>query len=72
MGKTTRLVRYNLNQIPYEYTVKVRNRFKGLNLVNRVPEEVWTEVQNIVQEAANKTSPQKSNAGRQSGCLRML
>ena len=54
MGKTIRLVRYNLNQIPYEYTVKVRNRFKGLNLVNRVPEEVWTEVQNIVQEAAKK------------------
>ena len=59
VGKTISLVRYNLNQIPYEYTVKVRNRFKGLNLVNRVPEDVWTEVQNIVQEAANKTSQRK-------------
>ena len=71
MGKTTRLVRYNLNQIPYEYTVKVRNRFKGLNLVNRVPEELWTEVCNTVQEAANKTVPKKK-ARRQSGCLRRL
>ena len=59
MGKTTRPVRYNLNQIPYEYIVEVMNRFKGLDLVNRVPKELWTEVHNIVQEAANKTIPEK-------------
>ena len=72
VGKTNRPARYKLIQIPYKYTVEMTNRIKGLNLVNRVPEEVWTEVQNIVQEAANKISPKKSNAGRQSGCLRML
>ena len=48
VGKTTRPVRYDLNQVPYEYTVEVTNRFKGLDLVNRVPEELWTEVHNIV------------------------
>ena len=47
VGKTTKLIRYNLNQIPYEYTVEVMNRFKGLDLVNRVPEELWTEVHNV-------------------------
>ena len=53
--KTTRPFRYDLNQIPYDYTVKVRNRFKGLDLINRVPEELWTEVCDIVQEAVIKT-----------------
>ena len=52
-GKTTRLFRYDLNQIPY-YTVEVRNRFKGLDLIDRVPEEMWMEVCDIVQEAVIK------------------
>ena len=49
--KTTRPFRLDLNQIPYDYTVEVRNRFKGLDLINRVPDELWTEVRDIVQEA---------------------
>ena len=59
MGKTTRLFRYDLNQIPYDYTVEVRNRFKGLDLIDRVPEELWTEVCDTVQEAVIKTIPKK-------------
>ena len=59
VGKTTGLVRYNLNQIPFEYTVEVKSRFKELNLVDRVPEELWTVDRNIVQEAATKTIPKK-------------
>ena len=55
MGKTTRPFRYDLNQIPYDYTVEVRNRFEGLDLRNRVPEELWMEVSDIVQEAVIKT-----------------
>ena len=55
VGKTTRPLRYDLNQIPYDYTVEVRNRFKGLDLIDRVPGELWTEVRNIVQEAVIKT-----------------
>ena len=55
VGETTTLFRYNLNQIPYEYTVAVTNRFKGLSLVNTVPEELWRKVCNIVQEAVTKT-----------------
>ena len=54
VGKTTRPLRYDLNQISYDYTVKVRNRFKGLDLIGRVPEELWTEVRGIVQEAGIK------------------
>ena len=54
-GKTTRPFRYNLNQIPYDYTVEVRNRFKGLDLIDRVPDELWTEVRDIVQETGIKT-----------------
>ena len=50
MGKTTRLFRYDLNQIPYDYTVEVRNRLKGLDLIDRVPDELWTEVCDIAQE----------------------
>ena len=59
VGKTTRPFRYDLNQIPYDYTMEVMNRFKGLDLVHRVPEELWTEVCNTVQEAANTTIPKK-------------
>ena len=61
VGKTTRSFRYDLNQIPYDYTVEVRNRFKGLDLTDRVPEEPWTEVHDIVQEAGIKTIPKKKN-----------
>ena len=59
MGKTTRPFRYDLNQIPYDYTVEVTNRFKGLNLIDSVPEELWMEVLDIVQEAGIKTIPKK-------------
>ena len=59
MGKNTRPFRYDLNQIPYDYTVEVRNRFKGLDLIDRVPEELWTEVCDIVQDAVIKTIPKK-------------
>ena len=55
VGKTTRPFSYDLNQIPYDYTVEVTNRFKGLDLIDRVPEELWTEVHDIVQESGIKT-----------------
>ena len=58
-GKTNRLFRYELNQIPHDYTVEVTNRFKGLYLIEKVPEELWTEVYDIVQEAVIKTIPKK-------------
>ena len=70
MGKTTRPFRYDLNQIPYDYTVEVRNRFKGLDPIHRVPEEVWTEVLDIVQETGIKTIPKKKKCKIQNGCLR--
>ena len=57
VGKTTRPLRYDLNQIPYDYTVEVRNRFKGLDLIDRVPDDLWMEVRDIVQETAIKTIP---------------
>ena len=57
MEKTTRPFRYNLNQIPYDYTVEGRNTFKGLDLIDRVPHELWTEVRDIVQETGIKTIP---------------
>ena len=57
VGKTTRPFRYDLNQIPYDYTVEVRNRFKGLDMIDRVPDELWTEVRDIVQETGIKTIP---------------
>ena len=59
VGKTTRPFKYELNQIPYNYTVEVTNRFKGLDLIDRVPEELWMEVCDIVQEAVIKTIPKK-------------
>ena len=59
MGETTRPFRYDLNQIPYDYTVAVTNRFKGLDLIDRVPEELWMEVCDTVQEAVIKTIPKK-------------
>ena len=57
--KTTRPFRYDLNQIPYDFTVEVTNRFKGLDLIDRVPDELWTEVHDIVQEIGIKTIPKK-------------
>ena len=59
VGKTTRSFRYDLNQIPYDYTVEVTNRFRGLCLIGRVPDELWTEVRDIVQEAGIKIIPKK-------------
>ena len=60
VGKATRPFRYDLNQIPYDYTVEVRNRLKGLDLIDRVPEELWTEVHDNVQEAGLKIIPKDS------------
>ena len=59
VGKTTRPFRYDLNQIPYDYAVKVRNRFKRLDLIDGVPEELWMQVRDIVQEVVIRTSPRK-------------
>ena len=59
VGKTTRPFSYDLNQIPYDYTVEMRNRFKGLDLIDRVPDELWTEARDIVQETGIKTIPKK-------------
>ena len=65
VGKTTRPFRYDLNQIPYDYTVEVRNRFKGLDLTNRVPDKLWTEVGDSVQETGNKTIPNKKEGKKE-------
>ena len=70
VGKTTRQFRFNLNQIPYDYTVEVRNRFKGLKLIDRVSYELWTEVRDTVQEMESKTIPKKKKCKKQNGCLR--
>ena len=59
VGKTTRPFMYNLNQIPFEFTVQVTNRFKGSDLIDRVPQELWTEFRDIVQEAVIKTIPKE-------------
>ena len=59
VGKITRLFRYDLNQIPYDYTVEVKNRFKGLDLIHKVTEELWMEVHDIVQEVVIKNIPKK-------------
>ena len=67
IGKTTRPFRYDLIQTPYDYTVEVTNRFKGLDLIDRVPEELWMEVRDIVHEADQEHSQGKE---RQNGCLR--
>ena len=70
VGKTTGPFRYDLNQIFYDYTVEVTSRFKGLDLIDRVPEELWTEVHDIVQKAVTRPSPRKRNTERKTGCLR--
>ena len=73
VGKTTRPFSYDLNQIPYDYTVEVTNRFKGLDLLevrSARSEEIWMEVHNIIQEAVIKTTPKKKKLKRENGCLR--
>ena len=67
--KTARPFRYDLNQIPYDYTVEVRNRFKGLDLIDRVPDELWNEVRDLVQETGIKTIPMEKKCKNQNGCL---
>ena len=69
VGKTTRPFRYDINQIPYDYTVEVRNRFKGLDLIDRVPDEIWMEVRDIYKRQGSRPSPWKRNAKKQNGCL---
>ena len=71
VGKTTRLFRYNLNQIPCDYTVEVRNRFKGLDLIDRVPDELWMErFMTLYRRQGSRPLPRKRNAKKQNGCLR--
>ena len=65
VGKTTRPFKYDLNQTPYNYTIEVTNRFKGFYLIDRVPEELWTEVCDILQEAVNKTIPKKKKCKKE-------
>ena len=65
VGKTTRPFRYDLNQIPYDYTVEVTNRFKGLDLIDSMPEELWAEVHNIVQEDVIKTIHEKKKCKKE-------
>ena len=68
--KTTRPFKYDLNQIPNDYTVGVRNRFKGLDLIDKVPDELWTEVHDIVQEMGIKMIPKKKKCKKANGCLK--
>ena len=68
--KSTRPFRYNLNQILLDYTVEVRNRFKGLDLIDRVPDERWIEVHDIVQETGIKTTPKEKKSKKPNGCQR--
>ena len=72
LGKTTRPFRYDLNQILYDFIVKLRNRFKGLDLIDRAPDEPWTEVHDIVQEKGIKTIPMEKKCKKQNGCQRRL
>ena len=69
-GKTTRSFWYGLNQIPYDNTVEVTNRFKGSDLIDKVPKELWTDAHNIVQEVVTKTIPKKMGCKMQNGCPR--
>ena len=70
IGKSTRPFRYDLNQIPYDYTGEVRNSFKGLYLIDRVPDELWMEVHDIVQETGIKTISMEKKCKKANGCLR--
>ena len=69
VGKTTRPFRYDLKQIPYDYTAEVRNRFKGLDLIGRVPDELWNEVVRLYRRQGSRPSPWKRNAKKKNGCL---
>ena len=69
VGKIARAFRYDLNHIPYDYTVEVRNRFQGLDLIDKMPDELWSEVRDIVQETGIRSSPWKRKAKKQNGCL---
>ena len=70
VGKTTRPFRYDINQILYDYTVEVRNRFKGLDLIHRLPDELWMEVHDTLREIGIKTIPKKKKCKKENGCLR--
>ena len=70
VGKITRSFRFDLNQIPYDYTVEVRNRLKGLDLRDRETDELWTEIHDIVQETGIKTIPMEKKCKKQNGCRR--
>ena len=71
VGKTARPFRYDLNQIPYDYIAEVRNRFKGLDVIDRVPDELWNEVRDIVLETGMQTILKKNKCKKnQNGCLR--
>ena len=70
VGKTTRPFRYDINPIPYDYTVEVRNRFKGLHLTDREPDDLWTELRDILQETVIKTIPMEKKCKKPKGCLR--
>ena len=69
VGKTIRLLRYDLNQIPYDYTVEVTNRFKGLDLIDRVPDELWRRLVTLYRRQGLRPTPQKRNARKPNGCL---
>ena len=69
VGKTTRPFRYDLNQSPYNYTVEVRNRFKGLDLIDRVPDKLWNDVMTLYRRQGSRPSPWKRNAKKRNGCL---
>ena len=68
-GKTSRPFRYDLNPIPYDYTMEVSNRFKGLDLIDSMPDELWNEVRDIYRRQGSRPSPWKRNAKKQNGCL---
>ena len=70
VGKTTKPFRYDLNQIPYDYTVEVRNRFKELDMIDRVPDELWMEVHDIYRRQGSRPSPRKRNAKKENGYLK--
>ena len=70
IGKITRPFRYDLNQIPYDYTMEVRNRFKGLDLIDRVPDELWTEFVTLYRRQGSRPSPRKRYSKKQNDCLR--
>ena len=69
-GETARPFRYDLNQIPYDYTVEVGNRFKGLDLIDRVPDELWLRFLTLYRRQGSRPSPWKRNAKKHNGCLR--